>query len=41
MYPDQTLLQTSFKHMLINLTSFMEIPNSMTIVYETSLLTEF
>jgi hypothetical protein len=38
--PIQTLLYVSFKHILINLTSFMGTPNSMRILYKTSLLTE-
>jgi hypothetical protein len=36
----QTLLYVSFKHILINLTSFMGTPNYMRILYNTSLLTE-
>ena len=38
--PTQTLLEVSFKHIFISLTSFIGIPNSMKIVYTTSLLTE-
>jgi ABC-type branched-subunit amino acid transport system permease subunit len=33
-----TLLHVSFKHNLINLTTFMGTPNSMRILYNTSLL---
>jgi hypothetical protein len=35
--PIQTLLYVSFKHILIGLTNFMGIPNSMRILYNTSL----
>jgi hypothetical protein len=40
--PIRTLLYVSFKHIVINLISFMGIPNSYEILYEynTSLLTE-
>jgi hypothetical protein len=38
--PTRMLLQDSFTHIFISLTSVMEIPNSMTIVYNTSILTE-
>jgi hypothetical protein len=38
--PIWTLLYVSFKHILITLTSFMGTPNSMRILYNTSLLTE-
>jgi hypothetical protein len=36
----QTLLYVWFKHILINLTSFMGTPKSMRILYNTSFLTE-
>jgi len=38
--PTWTLLQVSFRHIFISLTSFMEIQNSMRILYKTSYLTE-
>jgi hypothetical protein len=37
--PIRTLLYNSFKHILISLTSFMGTPNSIRILYNTSLLT--
>jgi hypothetical protein len=36
----RTLIYVLFKHILINLTSSMGTPNSMRILYKTSLLTE-
>jgi hypothetical protein len=36
--PTQTLLQVSFRHIFICLTSIMRIPNSLRILYKTSLL---
>jgi hypothetical protein len=38
--PMQTLLWVSFKHILISLTSFIGIPNSVIILYNTCLLAE-
>jgi hypothetical protein len=38
--PIRTLLYISFKHILISLTSFTGTPNSVRILYNTSLLTE-
>jgi hypothetical protein len=38
-YNDFTVC-VSFKHILINLTNFMGTPNSVRILYKTSLLTE-
>jgi hypothetical protein len=38
--PIRTLLYVSFRHIFINLSCFMEIQNSMGILYKTSLLTE-
>jgi hypothetical protein len=38
--PIRTLLYVSFKHILINLTSFMGNPNSMGILYNTLFLTK-
>jgi hypothetical protein len=38
--PTQTLLYLSFKHILISLNRFMGTPNTMRILYNTSLLTE-
>jgi hypothetical protein len=38
--PIWTLICVSFKHILISLTGFMGIPNSMRRLYNTSLLTE-
>ena len=38
--PTQTLLYISVRHIFISLTSFLEIPNSMRILYKASLLTE-
>jgi hypothetical protein len=38
--PILTLLYVSFKHILINVTSFMGTPNSMRMLYNSSLITE-
>jgi len=38
--PIRTSLYVSFKYILISLTNFMLVPNSLTILYNTSLLTE-
>jgi hypothetical protein len=38
--PIPALIYVSFKHILISLTSFMGIPNSVIILYNTSCLTE-
>jgi hypothetical protein len=38
--PILTLLYISFKHKLISVTSYMDTPNSMRILYNISLLTE-
>jgi hypothetical protein len=38
--PIKTLPYVSFKHILINLTSFMGTPNSTKVMYNISLLTE-
>jgi len=38
--PTQTLLYVSVRHIFTSLTTFMGIPNSMRILYKTSLLTE-
>jgi hypothetical protein len=38
--PIRTLLQVSFKHILISLNIFIGAPNSIRILYNTSLLTE-
>ena len=38
--PTRTLLYVSVKHILTSLTSFLGTPNSMRILYKTSLLTE-
>ena len=38
--PTQTLLYVSVRLIFINLTSFLRIPNSMRILYKTSLLSE-
>jgi len=38
--PTQTLLYVSFSHIFISLTSVMGMPNSMRILYKTSLLNE-
>jgi hypothetical protein len=38
--PMQTLLYVSFKHILISVTSIMNTPNSLIILYNTSLLAE-
>ena len=38
--PTRTLLYVSVRHIFINLISFLGIPNSMRILYKTSLLTE-
>jgi len=38
MLPYMTLSKISFRHNFISLASFMEIPNSMRILYKTSLL---
>jgi hypothetical protein len=39
-YMNFTNVYVSFKHILISLTSFIGIPNSMGILYNTSFLTE-
>ena len=39
-FPSQTLLEVSFRHIFISLSSFMEIPNSIRTLNKTSLLTE-
>ena len=38
--PTWSLLYLSFKHIFVSLTTFIGIPNSMRILYKTSLLTE-
>ena len=38
--PTRTLLQVSFRHVFISLISLMRIPDSMRILYKTSLLIE-
>ena len=39
-FPTRTLLLVSFRHIFINLTGFMGIPNLTRILYKNSLLTE-
>ena len=38
--PPQTLIYITVRHIFINLTSFIGIPNPVRILYKTSLLTE-
>ena len=38
--PVQTLLWVAFKHILINVTSFVGLPTSLRILYKTSFLSE-